>query len=76
MADPPPDVDPAERGDGYAGTPTWVKVFGIVVVLVLLLVGFIVFSGLGGPHGPQRHGAEGDRFSGHVGMSEQVTVLA
>jgi len=36
------------------GTPRWVKVFGIIVlVAVLLLVGLLLFGG--GAHGPQRH---------------------
>ncbi len=75
MTDRPPGADPTEHGDGYPGTPLWVKVFGIIAVLVLLLVGFIVFSGFGGPHGPQRHGASGERFIALSGMSRQVTSL-
>jgi hypothetical protein len=44
MADLPP----------YPGTPRWVKVSGIVaIVLVLLVGGLIVFGG--GRHGPGRH---------------------
>lgn len=75
MADRPPDADSAERGEGYAGTPTWVKAFGIIAVLVVLLVGFIVFSGFGGPHGPQRHGAACDRLIAHAEVSGQAPVL-
>ena len=38
----------------YPGTPRWVKVSGIVVlVLVLLVVGVMVVGG--GQHGPMRH---------------------
>jgi hypothetical protein len=58
MADRPTDPEPLEdTGSKPPGTPRWVKVFGIIAIVVVLLLGFIVFSGLGGPHGPQRHGA-------------------
>ena len=37
------------------GTPRWVKVFGVIAALaVVLLVVLLVF---GGGHGPQRHGS-------------------
>ena len=49
MADLPP----------YPGTPRWVKVSGIVVVILALLVLFL-FTGLGGPHSPGRHGLSGE----------------
>ena len=44
MADPP----------SYS-TPRWVKIFGIVALLLVLLVAIILLSGLGGDHGPGRH---------------------
>jgi len=42
------------------GTPRWVKV-SVAIVLVLVLV-FVVLkvTGVGGEHGPGRHGAGGD----------------
>ena len=44
MTSPPPDT----------GTPRWVKVFGIIALaLVLLIGGLLVFGG--GTHGPGRH---------------------
>jgi hypothetical protein len=58
MADKSLDPTPEHTGD-EPGTPRWVKVFGIIAIFVVLLIGFILFSGLGGPHGPQRHGASG-----------------
>jgi hypothetical protein len=51
-----PAPDPAETDHRYPGTPAWVKVIGIVLLIVVLLAAFIVATGLGGPHGPQRHG--------------------
>jgi hypothetical protein len=38
-----------------AGTPRWVKVFGIILVILVLL--FIVTLLIGGGHGPARHTA-------------------
>ena len=59
---PSPDtgenVDAALGPDGQltTGAPRWVKVFGIIVLaLALLFVGLKV-TGLGGDHGPGRHG--------------------
>lgn len=62
MADPPPypDADPdasmgPDRGS-TTGTPRWVKVFGIVALVVVLLVVIVLFvQGSGGGHGPGRH---------------------
>jgi hypothetical protein len=45
MADLPP----------YPGTPRWVKIFGIIVIVLVLLVGIMLFTGVAGPHGPGRH---------------------
>ena len=67
MADLPPYPD--SDGDNGVGaehgspprTPRWVKVFGIVaLVLILLVAGLLLFGpdsfGPGGGHGPGRHG--------------------
>jgi hypothetical protein len=50
MADPPP----------YPGTPRWVKIFGIVVGILAMLLVVVMFTGLGGPHGPGLHRQSGD----------------
>jgi hypothetical protein len=42
----------------YPGTPRWVKVFGIVLIVVVLLA--IATMLIGGEHGPGRHAASGD----------------
>jgi hypothetical protein len=47
---------------GYPGTPRWVKVFGIIALVLVLMVVFMLFAG-GGRHGPGRHvpsGGAGD----------------
>ncbi len=44
MAEPPP-----------YGTPRWVKIFGIIALVLVLLVGIILLTGVGGTHGPRRH---------------------
>ena len=43
----------------YPGTPRWVKVFGIIVIVAVLLVVAMMFIG-GGEHGPGRHTPSGD----------------
>jgi hypothetical protein len=58
MADPPPDT----------GTPRWVKVFGIIALVVVLLV--VVATFIGGEHGPGRHTQTGD--AGGQGPSSGV----
>jgi hypothetical protein len=51
-------TDPS-RYDDTGGIPRWVKVVGIVAVVVALLVVVLMLtSGMGG-HGPQRHGGTG-----------------
>jgi hypothetical protein len=44
MADRPP----------YPGTPRWVKVSGIIALVLVLVVVIMMFVG-GGDHGPRRH---------------------
>ena len=39
----------------YPGIPSWLKVFGIAVVVLIILVVVVVVSGVGGEHGPGRH---------------------
>ena len=83
MADPPryPDTgDDTGVGPGRGsttGTPRWVKVFGIIaLVLILLFVILLLTRGPGGGgHGPSRHtGGAG----GHTPPSaaQKVTLVA
>lgn len=37
----------------YPGAPRWVKAFGVIVLVVVLLFVILIFTR--GPHGPQRH---------------------
>jgi hypothetical protein len=62
MADLPP----------YPGTPRWVKVFGIIALVVVLL--FIILMLLRGPggHGPRRH----TLGENHEQEIETLTVVA
>lgn len=41
-------------------TPRWVKVSAIIVLVLVLLVGIVIFTGVGGAHGPGRHAPSGD----------------
>ena len=60
MADRRPDPNPQADGSGGPRTPGWVKAFGIIAIVLVLLIGFVLFTGLGGSHGPQRHAPSGD----------------
>ena len=44
----------------YPGTPRWVKVSGIAVIVLVLLFGGLKLFGVGGEHGPGRHTPSGD----------------
>jgi hypothetical protein len=62
MADPPPAPDPTRDGTGVesdrgptSGTPRWVRVFGIIAIVLVLLVVILLLTGGPGRHGPGRH---------------------
>jgi hypothetical protein len=54
-------IDDANEVDGprTTGMPRWVKVFAIVVLGLVLLFVVANLTGIGGNHGPGRHG-DGD----------------
>ncbi len=65
MADSPPGPEtddalaPRPKTGPTPGTPRWVKVFGVIItVLVLVIVAMLVAGG--GSHGPGRHLPSGD----------------
>jgi hypothetical protein len=45
----------------YPGTPRWVKMFGIIAIVLVLLIAIMLLTG----HGPGRHTSSGDA-GGHV----------
>jgi len=58
-------------------TPRWVKVSGIIVIVLILLVGIMMFAS-GGEHGPSRHVpsasvTESGDTSGHIPPTEHGT---
>jgi hypothetical protein len=59
-----------ENDTDTAGTPRWVKAFGIVGLVLVVLVVVILVVGRSGTHGPGRHvGADspsGDTRSTHA----------
>ena len=61
MADLPANPDPRGNAGLEPGrvlpppTPRWVKVIGIIALVVVVLVGAVQLTGLGGQHGPNRH---------------------
>lgn len=62
MTDPTPVSKP--KGD-HTGTPRWVKVFGIITLIVILL--FIILQLIGGvEHGPGQHIPSGGDIGGHI----------
>jgi hypothetical protein len=56
-----------EKDMQTAGTPRWVKAFGIIALVVLVLVVVMLIAGRGG-HGPGRHALGGEGSGGHTGL--------
>ena len=48
-----------EDSSGPTGTPRWVKVFGAIVLALVLLLVIAVITGRSGGHGPGRHALSG-----------------
>lgn len=59
MAGPSPDTGDAATPDRSDGMPRWVKVFGIIGIVVALLIVIVLLVG-DGSHGPGRHLPGGD----------------
>lgn len=75
MAHSPPDPNGNNAAEPIANrppkTPRWVKVFGIIAIVVVLL--FVAMMVIGGEHGPGRH--SGDAGS-QVAPSSVVEAFA
>lgn len=74
MANRTPEPEPQRAPEGYPGTPRWVKVIGIVLIAILLIGTFVAVTGLGGPHGPQRHGAGSIEVAGAVELVNETAA--
>jgi hypothetical protein len=57
MADPSPNRDTGVGPDDEptTGMPRWVKVFGIIALIVVVLFVILLLTGGPGRHGPGRH---------------------
>jgi hypothetical protein len=64
MADPLPSPD--------TGTPGWVKIAGIVALVLVVVVVVMLVVGRGG-HGPGRHAPGGEESGGHTGPPPGAT---
>lgn len=73
MGERPQDRDADDEGGGGPanGTPRWVKIFGIIALLVIVLL--IVLKLLGAEHGPGRHTPGGGTATGHIGLPFGIT---
>jgi hypothetical protein len=61
----------AEKDAQTEGTPRWVKVSGIIALVLVVLVVVMLIVGRG--HGPGRHTRGGDTPTNHVGPPTGVT---
>jgi hypothetical protein len=61
---PPPHHDSKGNTDRDTGTPRWVKVFGIIAIVLVLL--FVILLLTGRDHGPGRHLRSADAAAGHA----------
>ena len=59
---------PGPDRESLTGTPRWVKVFGVIALVVVVLFVVVMLIG-GGEHGPGRHtpGGGSDTPRGHTG---------
>lgn len=55
----------------FPGTPRWVKVFGAILIGLVLLIVLVRLTGIGGRHGPGRH----IPFGEHAGQTAPTDVI-
>jgi hypothetical protein len=65
-------TDATDKNPEPAGTPTWVKVFGIITLVVIALIVVLLVAGRGGGHGPGRHIGDSGSPS-HTGPPAGIT---
>jgi hypothetical protein len=58
------DTDGGPDRGATTGTPRWVKVFGIIAIVLVLLFVILLLTGRG--HGPARHLSSGDPPASHA----------
>jgi hypothetical protein len=73
-----PMTEAPNKAAETAGTPRWVKVFGIITLVVIMLAVVLLVTGRGGPHSPRRHISPGETTpaggtGGHTGLPPGVT---
>ena len=51
------------------GTPRWVKVFGVVALVLVVLFVILLLTGRGGGHGPRRHAVPVDPGTPAAGVA-------
>jgi len=61
-----------EKENETAGTPRWVKVFGLVALVLVVPIVVMLIAGRGG-HGPGRHATGIDGFGYETGLPPAVT---
>lgn len=59
MSQPSPGLD--DRAT--SGTPRWVKVFGIIALVVVVLLIILQLTGVAGDHSPGRHNLSSSHMS-------------
>jgi hypothetical protein len=72
MAEPSPYSDSNSDTSDGPRTPRWVKVFVIIALVLVLMVAIMIFTGLGGEHGPGRHLPSGDAGGDSPAIAHQV----
>jgi hypothetical protein len=55
-------------------TPRWVKIFGIIALILILLIVVVLVTGLGGEHGPSRHIPSGDAGGDTPRIEQEVQL--
>ena len=73
------DTSVGPDGGSTTGAPRWVKVSGVIVLVLVVLFVVLKLTGLGGEHGPGRHSPGGgsdttsDTPGGHTAPPPGVT---